>query len=356
MVENKRKSSIRMKDHITKTNFNSTHTKKAGWRLQNQINLRQIRGIIARPEAVTMILLIVSFVIASRLSEYFLDVRYLLNSTSLYVEIGIMALGMTYIIISSNIDLSVASQLALIACVTAVVQGNLGAPMILSIVIGLLLGIVLGALNGLLIVKLRLPALALTLGTMLLYRGIAQIFLGDHSLGKFPDWFKGFDYHYLGNLPIPLPLVVFIVLAVLMGVILHKSTFGRYLYAIGINETASRLVGIPVDRMKIAIFTLMGFLSAIAGLMMASRLQVSRFDMASEALLDVVTIVVLGGTSIFGGRGTMFGTVIALFLIIILRTGLGVANVRLQYQLAIIGSIFILGVVVSNTIERIKKE
>ena len=108
--------------------------------------------------------------------------------------------------------------------------------------------------------------------------------------------------------------------------------------------------------MKIAIFTLMGFLSAIAGLMMASRLQVSRFDMASEALLDVVTIVVLGGTSIFGGRGTMFGTVIALFLIIILRTGLGVANVRLQYQLAIIGSIFILGVVVSNTIERIKKE
>ena len=260
---------------------------------------------------------------------------------------------MTFIIITSNIDLSVTSQLALVACITAVLKNRLFLPMGVSIIIGILIGILLGFINGFLIVKFKLPSMALTLGTMLLYRGIAQIFVGDHSLGDFPDWFKGIDFRYLGNSNIPVPFVIFIILTVIMGVLLHKSVFGRYLYAIGINERASRLVGIPVDNIKILIFTMMGFLSAIVGIIMASRLQVARYDMASQSLLDIVTIVVLGGTDIFGGTGSMYGTFIAFFLIYFLRTGLGVANVKLQYQLSIIGSIFILGIALFNVFKKL---
>ena|SRR6056297_3498489 len=170
-----------------------------------------------RPELSTIILFIITCWISSRLSPYFADIGYILDSTSMYIEYGIVALTMTFIIVSGEIDLSVASAIALVGCVTATVF-NAGVSMGWSIVIGLLLGIFLGMFNGLIITKLELPSIIVTIGTMTLYRGIAQILLGDHSLGHFPGWFQGIDYHYIGIFPFP--LIIFLILAVIMGLIL----------------------------------------------------------------------------------------------------------------------------------------
>jgi rhamnose transport system permease protein len=308
------------------------------------------------PEVVTVILLIIAFIVGASLSPYFLDVPFLFDSTTLYIEAAIMVLGMTFVIISGNIDLSVASTLSLVATVMAVLHVELNMPMGAAISISLILGTLLGALNGWLITRLRLPALTVTLATMALYRGLAQILLGDHSLSKFPEWFVGLDRITVPGTSIPIVLVIFFVFALILGLILHKTVFGRWVVALGTSEDAARYSGIPVERVKIAIFALNGFLAAVAGLIMVSRLAVARYDHARGLELDVITAVVLGGTSIYGGRGTLFGSVIAVFLVGFLRTGLGVANVKAESQLAVVGTLLIIAVIASNVITRFSRQ
>jgi rhamnose transport system permease protein len=321
-----------------------------------------IRQVVVQPEFITVVLLILAFIVGSIISPYFLDLDFLLNYTSLYIEVGIMALGMTFIIISANIDLSVASALALVGAVAGVLFFDLSIPMGLSIALALLLSLGLGAFNGLFVTRMKLPALAVTLATLALYRGAAQVLVGDDSRPKlawsrdivFPEWFVGIHRIYIPGTSIPLPLVIFIVLAIILGIVLHKTTFGRWVYAIGTNEEAARYAGVPINRVKMAIFMLMGLLSGLAGLIMVSRLSVARYDHARGWELDVITAVVLGGADIFGGRGTMFGTVAAFFLIIFLRTGMGVANVKAESQLAVIGTLLIVAILVSNLTKRIR--
>ena len=307
------------------------------------------------PEVVAVVLLFVAFVIGSLLSPYFLDSTFLLDSTTLYIEGAIMALGMTFVIITGSIDLSVASNLALVGCVMAVLHVEYNVPMELAILIGLFLGTFLGALNGWLIARFRLPALAVTLATMALYRGMAQILLGDHSLSQFPQWFVGIDQITIPGTHIPIVLVIFFDFALIMGLVLHKTVFGRWVFALGTSEEAARYSGIPVDRVKIAVFALNGFLAAVGGVMMVSRLAVARYDHASNLALDVITVVVLGGTNIYGGRGTIFGTIIAVFLVGFLRTGLGVANVKAENQLAVVGTLLIIAVIASNVSARFSR-
>ena len=323
----------------------------------------RLRGILVRPEFVTVVLLILAFIVGSLMSPYFLDAVFLFNYTSLYIEVGIMAIGMTFIIISGNIDLSVASILALVASAAGVVYFDLGVPMVMTIVIALTLGTLLGWLNGALVARLKLPALAVTLGTWALYRGAAQILVGDDSRPRlawtrefmYPEWFTRIHRVYIPGTPIPVPLVIFLVLAIILGIVLYKTTFGRWVYAIGTNEDAARYSGVPTHRVKMLIFALTGFLSGLAGLIMVSRLSVARYDHARGWELDVITAVVLGGTDIFGGRGSMFGTVVAFLLLIFLRTGMGVANVKAESQLAVIGSLLILAILVSNLTDKLRK-
>lgn len=323
-----------------------------------------LRTWLTRPEAVALGLFIVAFIAGALLSPYFLDANFLLNYTSLYIEVGIMAIGLTFVIISANIDLSVASTLALVACIAGVSYFDFGLPMAITIVLSLGLGALLGWLNGIMVVRMKLPALAVTLATLALYRGAAQIIVGDDSRPRlawsrdivFPDWFVGINRVYLPGTSIPLPLVIFLALAIVMGILLHKTTFGRWTYAIGTNELAARHSGVPTERIKLLIFTLSGFLSGLAGLIMVSRLGVARYDHARGWELDAITAVVLGGTDIFGGRGSMFGTVIAFFLIVILRTGMGVANVKAESQLAVIGSLLVISVLLSNLTSRFQKK
>jgi rhamnose transport system permease protein len=308
-----------------------------------------------RPETGTAVLLVIGFLVSITLSPYFLDARYLIMASTMYMEIGVSALAMTFIIIAGQIDLSVASTMALVGCVTAIAF-HAGIPMPLAIVLGLLLGLSLGLFNGILITRLQLPAIAVTLGTLALYRGIAQVLMGDFSLGQFPDWFIGVDKMYIGGTLLPLSLVIFLVLGLIMSLLLHFTVLGRQIYSIGTNEKAARYSGVPINTIKLMIFGVSGLFAGIGGIMMISRFNISRFSLAMGNELDVITAVVLGGTDIFGGRGSIVGTMIALFLVATLRTGMGLANIKTENQLTVIGGLLIFTIIVSNVTTRLQQK
>ena len=314
-----------------------------------------VRRLLNRREFLTVVLLILAFIISSRLSPYFLDVQYMFDSTSLYMEVGCMALAMTLVIISGNIDLSVGSTLALVAVSFGLMHKQLGIPVELAILLALIQGAALGFINGLIVTRFKLPAMIVTVGSLALYRGMAQVLLGDHSVTGFPASFYGLDMRYIGQSPIPYPLTLFLILAVLFGLLLHKTSFGRRVFAIGTSQDAARFSGIAVDRIKVLVFVLSGVMAALGGLLMASRLASARYDMATGYELDVITAVVLGGTEIDGGRGSILGTVLALFLVGILRSGMGLANIKIEYQLVVIGSLLILSIILPNLLRRLRK-
>jgi rhamnose transport system permease protein len=189
-----------------------------------------------------------------------------------------------------------------------------------------------------------------TIGTMSVYRGIAQALLGDGSLSNFPVWFRNINYKYVGTTPFPVLLPVFLILGIVMVWILKNTLYGSRVYHVGSNETAARFSGIAVSRIKASLFIFSGIFSAAAGLLMMSRLTVSRFDMARGGELDVITMVLLGGTSIEGGRGSVMGTIIAFFLVVILRTGMAVANIKSEIQLIAMGILMIASILLTNAI------
>ncbi len=305
-----------------------------------------MRRLFRHPEAVTLALLAIAFAAGALQSPYFLDATYLLDASTLHVETGLLALGMTFVIVGGQIDLSVASNMALSACLVAIAL-EAGLPMPLAILLGPAAGAALGAINGLVVVWARLPSFVVTLGTMALYRGVAQILLGPSSVAL-PKEFAGFDR--LGVGPVPTSLIALLAIAAALGLLLHRGVFGRRVFAIGANEEAALYSGIPVARAKVAVFALCGMLCGLAALHLDSRLGVSRFDLARGAELDAITAVVLGGASIYGGRGSILGTVLALFLLAVLKTGMGLANVKAEYQLAAIGALLILAVLSSNAL------
>jgi rhamnose transport system permease protein len=302
------------------------------------------------PEIVVTILLVAGFGVSSAFSPFFLDAHFLFRQALLYMEIGVIALGETLIIISGNLDLSIAGNLAMVACVSAFLHGQLGVPMGYCVAIGLALGTAAGALNGFFVAVLGLPSLTVTIATMALYRGVAQILLGDHSIQKFPAWFLGIDRRVIPGTPIPAPFLIFLGLAVILALVLHLTVFGRWIYSIGISAKASYYAGVPTRRVKMALFTLSGFLAGLAGLLLDSRLLVARYDHGNGWELQAITAVVLGGVAITGGRGTVFGTVVALFLIMVIQTGMGVANVKVESQLAVIGTLLVASVLLSNAL------
>ena len=283
----------------------------------------------------------------SRLSSDFLDIRYLLSNFTLYAETGLLALGMTLVIASGNIDLSVGSNMVLTACLAAKLLQSGGSPAAV-VSLSCCIGALLGAANGLLVARLKLPSFLVTLGTMAAYRGAAQAMLGASSV-KIPETFQGIDRATL--LGIPWPLVVFLILAVVCALLLHRTVFGRWILAVGSNESASRYSGIPVAKVKVGAFAITGLLAGIGALLLVSRLGVARHDLAPGIELDAITIVVVGGTSVLGGRASMLGSVLAFVLIGLIKTGMGVANVKTEYQLTAIGVLLILAALSLNVAE-----
>jgi len=309
-------------------------------------------GMLLRWEWLLVVLLILVCVINASLSPYFLDVRNLFDMTFNFMERAIIALPMAFIIISANIDLSVASILAMSTVLMAVIFQK-GVNIWLASLLGLGIGTLAGWVNGVLTAKVRLPSLVVTLGTYALYRGVAYVVLGDKAVTGYPAEFTYLGQGYIPGTPVPVPLVLFSVLAVLFGLVLHRTTFGRYVFAIGSNELACRYSGVAVDRIKIILFMVAGFMSALAGIILAARFGSTRPNIATGFELDVITAVVLGGVDIFGGQGNMVGVVLALFLIGVVRYGMSLKNVPGQVQTTVVGMLLIVAILLPQLLRRL---
>ena len=298
---------------------------------------------------VVLILLVV--LINSRLSPHFLNSRNLFRTSSDFMEMGLMMLPMVFIIITAGIDLSVASTLGMTASFMGFLF-NLGVNIWVAAGLALLLGLLGGLFNGYLVARVKLPALVVTLGTFAFYRGIAYVLLGDQAARGYPESFTYIGQGKVFGTDMPFSVLLFMVLAVVFGLVLHKTTFGRYVYAIGNNPDACLYSGVPVARVKLTIFALSGFKAALAGLVMAARYGSTRPDIATGMELSVITATVLGGVDILGGSGTMFGAVLSLILIGLMRFGMGLMNIQGQVQSIAIGLMLILSILLPHVIRQ----
>jgi rhamnose transport system permease protein len=263
-------------------------------------------------------------------------------------EKALMVLPMVLLIIAREIDLSVASILAL----TSVVLGMLiqaGVPLFPAIFLVLLSGAGLGAFNGLMVAWLGLPSLVVTLGTLAMFRGIGYILIGSRSINQFPDILTDFGINNLGELPIPWTMVPFLILAPLFAVVLPYTPVGRRIYAMGGNPDAALYSGVKTRKLRFWLFVVSGLLCAVAGVVFTARLANARANNAVGFELDVITIVLLGGINVFGGRGRLTGVLWALCLIAIVRNVLGLSQIGGDAQGTVIGLILILSLLVSNS-------
>lgn len=265
--------------------------------------------------------------------------RQLLDTTTNFIEVAIIALGMAFVIISKNIDISVGSTLALVSVVIAVCF-QAGLPQGFIIVLALATGALLGLVNGTISTKLKIPALVVTLGTYSLYRGIAYVVLGDQTYHEYPGSFLTVGSGHIGGV-VPIPFVAFACLVALAAFLLHRTTFGRKIYAIGNNAKAVRYSGVRVDENVIAVFAMTGLLTAVASIIMTARNASTRGNMASGIELDTIAAVVLGGVGIEGGRGSILGVVVSVFVLGFLRNGMYALNVSPELMKIAIGGLLI---------------
>jgi len=295
-------------------------------------------------EFLLFVLVIIVLFLDFFLSPQLFTVNNLLTSTNSFMERSIIAIPLALIIITGFIDISVAS----IAALTGVSLGVLwqaGVPLWLSLIIGILIGTLGGFINGIVITKLKIPSLVVTLSTLILYRGICYILLGDNAVRNMPKSFGYFGGAYK-FLIVPNSLIIFIILAITFGLVLHFTTFGRSVYAIGNNENAARYSGIPVDRIRIILYTVTGFISAIVGVLITSRINSARPDIAEGAEMAVITIILLGGVFIIGGKGSIPGVVLSAFLIGFIQYTLRLVNVQEIVISIVTGSLLIFALLI----------
>lgn len=295
-------------------------------------------------EAGLLVLLAGVFVLNSSLSPYFLDYYNLIDSTLTFSEKALIVLPMALLIISREIDVSVASIVAL-AAVLMGVASDLGADTPTLVAVGLLTGLTAGLANGIIVSVLRVHSIVVTIGTLSLFRGIAVAIVGDGAYTKFPASFAFFGRGYVGNV-LPVEFVIYILATVLFAIVLHASIVGRRIYAIGANPAAARYSGISLARYRIALFALTGLMSGLAAVLLTSRLGSVRLNIATGWELQVITMVVLGGVGIAGGTGTIIGVTLSVFLIGLLSFGLSLINVpgivlNIYVGLLLIGAIAI---------------
>jgi rhamnose transport system permease protein len=288
----------------------------------------KISDRLLRWETILLILLAAVIAFNATRSPYFLDVYNLSDMTQNFSEKAIIALGMTLLILVREIDLSVAAIVALASLAIGYsAQGGAEEPVTLFAV-GLAVGAACGAFNGALVTLFGLPSIVVTIGTMSLFRGIAQVVLGDQAITTYPAEYTELAQNFIIlEPPLYLGFILFLVLAAAFALVLHKTSWGRMLYAIGNNPIAARFSGIPVDRIRFMLFVLTGVLAGLASVLLTARIGSTRPNIALGWELEVVTMVVLGGVSIAGGAGTIPGVVIAVFVLGLTTFGLTLLNV-----------------------------
>ena len=288
-------------------------------------------------------LLAMVLILASTTTEGFLtslNFSYIFSNTS---EITIMAFAMTFLIITGEIDLSIASILALGSSMLGWSYQK-GAPIWLAIIICLVVGTVCGFINGFLVTKVGLGSLAVTIGTLALYRGIANGILGENTVNEFPEAYTSFGFDTFGTsfMPKTMPLIIFF--GLLFGFLLHRTPFGRRTLAIGQSPEAARFAGINVVRHKIIVFTFTGFMSGVAGVIYTFRFSTAQADNGVGLELLVISAILLGGVSIFGGVGTMWGVVAGVLLAGSVESWLTLREINAQWRTIVTGILLLISV------------
>lgn len=291
--------------------------------------------------------LIILIVVVSVLNTSFLEPLNILNLLRQVAINALIAFGMTFVILTGGIDLSVGSTLALSSSILGSLLTS-GVNPLLAILCGCLLGAALGAVNGLMITRGKMAPFIATLATMTVFRGLTMVFTGGNPITGLGDsrLFQLFGRGYL--LGIPIPAVTMAVVFGLLWVVLHKTAFGRKTYAIGGNERASIVSGVKVDRIKIMVYSLAGLLAALSGAILTSRLDSAQPTAGTSYELDAIAAVVLGGTSLSGGRGRIIGTLIGALIIGTLNNGLNLLGVSSFYQMVVKGIVIIIAVLMDR--------
>jgi rhamnose transport system permease protein len=297
-------------------------------------------------EWLLVLIFVLVIVFNSLMSPFFLYANTILNAPRNFLDKAFIVFPMMMVIILGRIDISVASNVALTSVLMAVIY-NAGIPMQLAIVAALFIGTALGGFTSLLQIKFpELPAMIVTLSTMIIYRGVAFVILENRASGGFPDWFLFFAWGYIG--PFPFILVAFVVVAIIFGIVIHKTGFGRTLYGMGSNLLACKYSGVKTDRVYMIVGLLTGLMCAVCAIFLTSRMGSTRPNVALQYELDVIAMVVLGGVSTAGGIGRVAGPILAIFIIGFLSFGLGLLNVSAQVNLIILGLLLILSVLAMN--------
>ena len=276
-------------------------------------------------EGFLAIILLVVVIVNSLLSESFLSIENQINLFVLSIEKVIIALIMAKIIINAEIDLSVASMMGLSACALGWFVES-GMSMTMALIASITIGAVGGAFNGFWITVVKLPSLVVTLAMLIGFRGLARVLIGDRSIKMFPQWFEDLGQQPL-FLNIPFSVMIFMAVLICVVIILEYTGFGRHIYTIGINQNVALYSGINVARVKMLLFIFSGIISAIAGILYAARLGTVRGDMGLGFELDIITIVLLGGVSIFGGSGSIYGVILSILIVLYLRNGMSLSNI-----------------------------
>jgi rhamnose transport system permease protein len=302
-------------------------------------------------EAMLAIVLVVSLVAGRVLSPLFLSGANISNMLADFTEIALIALPMTLIIVAAEIDLSVASVLGASSALMGVLW-HMGLPMPLVIVLVLMFGTLAGLFNGLVIVRFGLPSLAVTIGTLALFRGLAYVLLGDQAIADFPASYTAFGIDTVGSTFLPMPFVLVIAGAAVFTVMLQATPFGRSLFAIGANPTAAQFSGIDVAKTKLRLFMMSGAMAALAGIVYTLRFTSARGDNGEGFELSVIAAVLFGGVSIFGGRGSMIGVLLSLVIIGVLRNALTLADVSSETLTIVTGALLLSSVLIPNLVAR----
>jgi rhamnose transport system permease protein len=295
----------------------------------------RIKSLLGRWEALLALLLAVVFAVCSAVLPHFFDLYNLLDGTANFSEKAMIALPMALLIICREIDISVAGTLALSSVAMGLAMGA-GAPPAALPLVALGTGCLCGLLNGVLVTRFALPSIVVTIGTVSLYRGLASVVLGDKAFTGYPqlmaDWGQGYFFDI-----VPREFVVLLALALVFGLVLHTTAWGRRIYAIGNNPEAARFSGIAVDRYRLMLFVLTGAVAGLAAFFLTGRIGSTRPNIATGWELEVITMVILGGVSIAGGAGTIFGVMLAVLTMGVATYGMSLANIPGIYMTIVVG-------------------
>lgn len=299
-------------------------------------------------ELTTVIALIILMAVITIINSNFLTANNLLNLLLQVTSNALIAFGMTFVILTGGIDLSVGSILALSSALTAGLLGS-GMPVTLAILISLILGCILGMMNGLLISYGKLAPFIVTLATMTIFRGATLVYTNGNPITK--GLSDTFLFQFLGQgyiVGIPFPVIIMFIVFIILYVLLHKTAFGKSVYAIGGNEKAAYISGVKLNKVKIIIYSISGIMASISGLIITSRLSSAQPTAGASYEMDAIAAVVLGGTSLSGGKGRILGILIGALIIGVLNNGLNIIGVSAFWQQVVKGVVILIAVLIDR--------